>query len=135
MVRSWAPKTGLTSKAESPRARRVADMILVEVSELLRLGVADPRLGLVSLTKVEMTKDLKIARLFYSVLSDDEQVLKEAEAGLSSARGFVRSHLAKTLGLRYTPEVQFRHDLALVRQAEMERILKEIALDDRARSE
>ncbi len=135
MIRSWAPKTGLTSKAESPRARRVADMILVEVSELLRLGVADPRLGLVSLTKVEMTKDLKIARLFYSVLSDDEQVLKEAEAGLSSARGFVRSHLAKTLGLRYTPEVQFRHDLALVRQAEMERILKEIALDDRARSE
>ena len=53
--------------------------------------------------------------------------MKAVEAGLASSRGFMRSHLAKTLDLRYMPELQFKYDLSAVRQAEMDRILREIA--------
>lgn len=110
------------------RPKRVADMIKSEIALLLLRKVKDPRLTHVSIVAVEVSKDLRRAVVYYSVLGDDKETQKAA-AGLASAKGFMRSHLARELGLRVTPELVFKLDLSLARQEEMERLLKEIHLD------
>ena len=110
------------------RPKRVADMIKNEIALFLLRKVKDPRLTSVSIITAEVSKDLRRAVIYYSVLGDDRQVQKAA-AGLDSAKGFIRSHLARELGLRVTPELVFKHDLSLARQEEMERLLKELHID------
>ena len=112
----------------SRRPKRVADMIRGEIALLLLRKIKDPRLLNVSIVTVEVTKDLRRALVFYSVLGDDQEINKAAE-GLERAKGFIRSHLARELGLRVTPELVFRHDLSMARQEEMERLLKELNID------
>lgn len=91
---------------------------------LLLQTVKDQRLAEVLITRVEVTPDMRSAFIYFSCR---EEELKTVTAGLSSSRGFMRSHLAKVLELRYTPDLQFKYDLSAVRQAEMDRILREIA--------
>ena len=110
------------------RPKRVADMIKNEIALLLLRKVKDPRLTNVSITAAEVTADLRRAIVFYSVLGDEQQA-KNAAAGLASARGFIRSHLAREMGLRVTPELVFKRDLSMARQQEMERLLKELNID------
>ena len=114
--------------ASSKRTRRVADMIRNEIGLLLLRKVKDPRLTNVSIVGAEVTKDLRRALVFYSVLGDEEKARQAAE-GLERARGFIRSHLARELGLRVTPELVFKRDLSLVHQEEMEMLLKELNID------
>jgi len=122
-----APELG---RSPSRRPSRVAEAIRVELALLFLEKVQDQRLGGVSITKVEVTPDMRTAFVYFSCPSEGE--LKVVEAGLASSRGFMRSYLAKTLNLRYMPELLFKHDLAAVRQAEMERILREIANERQA---
>jgi ribosome-binding factor A len=110
------------------RPKRVADMIKNEIALLLLRKVKDPRLINVSIVTADVTKDLRRAIVYYSVLGDEKKVQKAAE-GLERAKGFMRSHLARELGMRVTPELVFKHDLSLARQEEMERLLKEIHID------
>lgn len=112
----------------SKRPKRVADIIKNEIALLLLRKVKDPRLSSVSIVNAEMTKDLRRAIVYYSVLGDDKQVAKAAE-GLERAKGFIRSHLARELGLRATPELVFKRDLSMEHQEKMERLLKEINID------
>jgi len=106
------------------RPARVADTIRVELGLLLLQKINDPRLQHVTITKVTVTDDLRHAKIFYSILG--EEAAANAAAGLASAKGFIRSHLAKELNMRYVPELEFRQDLTLSRQEEMERLFKEI---------
>lgn len=108
------------------RLKRIADLIKHEISLLLVHRTKDPRLLNVSIVEVRVSRDLRHARIFYSVLGDERKV-REAKQGLLSARGFIRSHLAETLDLRVTPELVFERDLSLVRQQEMEELFKELA--------
>jgi ribosome-binding factor A len=114
--------------AGNKRPKRVADMIKNEIALLLLHKVKDPRLVNVSIVSAEVTKDLRKAIVYYSVLGDDKQVKKAAE-GLDRAKGFIRSHLARELGMRVTPELVFKHDLSMAHQEEIERLLKEINID------
>ena len=114
--------------AGSKRPKRVADMIKNEIALLLLRKVKDPRLFNVSIISAEVTPDLRRAVVFYSVMGDEKQV-KNAAAGLASARGFIRSHLARELGMRVTPELVFKLDLSMAHQQEMERLLKELNID------
>jgi ribosome-binding factor A len=114
--------------AGNKRPKRVADMIKNEIALLLLHKVTDPRLVNVSIVSAEVTKDLRKAIVYYSVLGDDKQVKKAAE-GLDRAKGFIRSHLARELGMRVTPELVFKHDLSMAHQEEIERLLKEINID------
>ena len=114
--------------AGNKRPKRVADMIKNEIALLLLRKVKDPRLTSVTIVTAEVTKDLRRAVVYYSVLGDDNQVKKAAE-GLERAKGFIRSHLARELGMRVTPVLVFKHDLSMARQEEMERLLKEIHID------
>ena len=111
-------------KSASRRPARVAYSIREELSMLLLQQVRDQRLVDVTITNVEVTPDIRTAFIYFSC---PEAHLKSVEAGLASSRGFMRSYLAKILNLRYMPELLFKHDLSLVRQAEMDRILQEIA--------
>ena len=112
----------------SKRTKRVADMIKNEIALLLLRKVKDPRLISVSIVDAEVTKDLRRAVVYYSVLGDDQKIEKAAE-GLDRAKGFIRSHLARELGMRVTPELMFKRDLSMVHQEEMERLFKEINAD------
>jgi ribosome-binding factor A len=112
----------------SKRPKRVADMIKNEIALLLLRKVKDPRLTSVSIVDAEVTRDLRRATIYYSVLGDDKQVKKAAD-GLDRAKGFIRSHLARELGLRVTPELVFKRDLSMEHQEKMERLLKEINVD------
>jgi ribosome-binding factor A len=91
------------------RSDRVGDRLLEEIAELLRREIHDPRLQWLNLTGVKMSKDLRHAKVFFSLLGgtgDREPAL----AGLKSASGFIRSRLAKRLSLRFVPSIDFLYD-------------------------
>ena len=96
------------------RAERVAERIKQDVSIIIRERVADPRVGFVSVTEVDLSPDLKNATIYLSVMGD-EQKKKETMEAFSSARGFIRSQLAVMLNLRLTPEIHFVHDDSIER--------------------
>lgn len=114
--------------AGNKRPKRVADMIKSEIALLLLSKVKDPRLSRVSIVAAEVTRDLRRAVIYYSVLGDERQVKKAAE-GLDRAKGYIRSHLARELGMRAIPELVFKRDLSMVHQEKMERLLKELHVD------
>ena len=129
------PKKNLYPFGREPaghkRPKRVADMIKNEIALLLLRKVKDPRLIHVSIVTTEVTRDLRKAIVYYSVLGDEKQV-KDAAEGLARAKGFIRSHLARELGMRATPDLVFKLDLSMVHQQEMERLFKEINTDDKS---
>ncbi|MCD4652991.1 30S ribosome-binding factor RbfA [bacterium] len=94
------------------RCERVADLITREVAKILRLKIADPRLQFVTITDCKVTKDIRVAYVYYSVLGDsvDENVVSE---GLEKAKGFIRRELGNSLDMRYIPEVRFQFDHSL----------------------
>jgi len=79
----------------------------------------------VSIVSADVTRDLRKATIYYSVLGDEEKI-KNVAAGLARAKGFMRSHLAKELGMRATPDLIFKHDLSMAHQQKMEELFKEI---------
>jgi ribosome-binding factor A len=93
----------------SPRVRKVADRIQVIVAEMLERRIKDPRLGFVTVTDVRVSGDTQQASVFYTVLGEDEQAESSA-AALSSATGLIRSEVAKQLGMRHAPTIEFIHD-------------------------
>lgn len=109
------------------RPARVADNIKNEIAMLLLRKVKDPRLYNITITGVKITPDLRRAQILFSCSSDDADNVGN---GLASARGFIRSHLARELGMKYVPELEFVQDLTLERQIEMEELFQEIAAED-----
>ncbi len=111
---------------------KVADAIRVELATLLVSKVRDPNLRDVNISRVDVTDDLSIARIFFTVL-DPEEEKKSAEKALSRAKGFMRSHIAKTLNLRFTPVLQFRYDETAQKVEELDTIFQEIANEKKIR--
>ena len=114
------------------RPARVADNIKSEIANLLLRKIKDPRVYNVTITSVKTTPDLRRAQIFFSCLDED---VAEVTAGLVSAKGFIRSHLARVLGMRYVPDLEFRHDLTIEQMADMDKLFKEIADEDGHTSE
>jgi ribosome-binding factor A len=107
----------------SRRIERVADEILHVVAELLRREIKDPRIGMVTLTGVKLSADLRHARVYFSVLGDVD-VRDRSLAGLRSAEGFIRSRLGRRLGLRVAPEIVFTFDSSMEEADRVSRLLK-----------
>ena len=98
----------------SRRTDRIAEQIRAELALLLRRDVTDPRIGLVTLVRVDVAPDLSNAGVWWSPLPQaGAPDPDEVQAGLESAAGFLRRRLAKTLPLRRVPELRFRHDRSL----------------------
>jgi ribosome-binding factor A len=93
----------------NPRVRKIADRIQVLVAEMLERRVKDPRLGFVTITDVRVTGDTQQATIFYTVLGEDADLTSTAVA-LESAKGLIRSEVAKQLGMRHAPSLTFVPD-------------------------
>src|SRR5260370_30844406 len=98
--------------ANPQRLRRVADQIQRELSELLRAELKDPRVGMITLTGVEVSPDLGYANVFFTTLADAES-LKSIEAGLEHATRFPPVPLGKRLSVRAPPAIRLNHDPSL----------------------
>ena len=107
------------------RAVRVGDQILRFIAELLMNTIRDPRVKKVTLTGINLSNDLKNARIYFSVMGSDADV-KDAYAGLESARGFIKRQLGSGLELRYVPDIVFDHDPTLETGNRLEQLFKKI---------
>ncbi|HLD73620.1 MAG TPA: 30S ribosome-binding factor RbfA [Bdellovibrionota bacterium] len=94
----------------SIRQMRVADQIRAEIARLLIKDLKDPRIGFITITKVVVTPDLKVARVYFTKLSHSPKDKNASLAGLKSAGGFIKRMLGKNLELRYIPNIEFYHD-------------------------
>jgi ribosome-binding factor A len=93
----------------SLRSSRVGEQMKKELGEIIGRKIKDPRIGFVTVTDVSVSGDLQIAKVFISVLGDEEQ-RQNTLKGLAKAKGFIRSEIGKRIRLRKTPEIQFEFD-------------------------
>jgi ribosome-binding factor A len=110
---------------QGKRLERVNQLIKEEVSMLLQHELKDPRLGFVTVTEVDVTPDLRHAKVFVSVLGSEAQWVSTFQA-LESAKGFVWSWLRRHLDLRMTPEIAFRPDRSMEHAAHIQSLLAEL---------
>lgn len=115
------------------RAARVGDQMREELARLLR-GIKDPRVGFVSIVKVEVSGDLRHAKVFSSVLGNDQQK-KESMKGLLSAAGFLRSELGQIMRLRYVPELHFELDESIEHGSRIAQLLVQVQREQGDKSE
>ena len=109
----------------------MADLIKIEISNLLLKQVRDPRIGLVTITGVKVTDDLRTARVFFVELGKD-QCSEEVQAGLGKAAGFLRRELGRRLRLRCVPELLFAYDPSFAYGDRIERVISEIHREEEA---
>lgn len=112
----------------SRRQRRVAELIHRELSLLLMLDARDPRLSEVTITSIDITPDLMLAHVYYTVLGDD-QAMAEAQAGLQRATGYLRTQLAARVQLRLVPHLAFEPDKSAAYGRRIDEILDKIAAE------
>ena len=109
----------------SRRPERLAEVIKEEVSAMLRGELKDPRIGFATITGVEVSSDLRHAKIYVSVYGSAEEQKSTLEA-LQAARGYVKGELGRRLRLRYAPEVVFKLDPSLERGARIMELLQEV---------
>lgn len=107
------------------RTDRVGALLKAALSEMILRGVKDPRVGMVTVTGVDLSPDLKHAHVFVSILGDAEARTRSL-AGLTSARAFLQAQAGKRLGLRFTPELRFEIDPSFDAAERVEHLLREI---------
>ena len=117
----------------SQRPTRVGDQIREEIADLLAREVHDPGIGFLTITRVSVTADLQIARVYYTTIGD-EKARKESKRALERATPFLRRQLGRRLRLRRIPELQFFFDESIERHDRIERILQEIKAERRSRT-
>lgn len=110
---------------EFQRSHRVGEQIQKEISALLVKGLKDPRVGFVTITGVEVSGDLRHARIYFTVIGD-EGGRKETQRGLTSAIPFLRRELGKRLRLRLIPELTFQYDTSLEYGNRIEALLRDL---------
>lgn len=116
--------------SDSRRADRLAEAIREEVATFLAEGVKDPRVqGLVTVTAVEVTRDLRHAKVFVSVMGSDDEKRATME-GLDSLAGHLRHRLGRSMRLRAAPEIEFRLDPSIARAARIDTLLSQIKSGD-----
>jgi ribosome-binding factor A len=121
--------------SDSRRPDRVAEAIREAVAMFLAEGVKDPRVtGLVTVTGVDVTRDLRHARVHVSILGSEAEK-KETMEGLASVAGHLRAKLGRTLRLRMTPELDFKYDASIAHAARIDSLLEQIRADEASRDD
>jgi len=111
------------------RKDRVGDQLRKEVSQIIQKELKDPGIGFVTITDVELSDDLKNAKIFFSVLGD-EQKKQDSSQALDRAVSFIQREIGRKMRLKYTPRIKFIYDHSLERGARIERALKELRLSE-----
>ena len=94
------------------RPERVQEALRQEISKIIQEEIKDSRIGFITITKVELTKDLRYAKVFFSILGDNKDK-NLALKGLNSAKGYIKGLIADRIKLRFTPEINFKIDESL----------------------
>jgi ribosome-binding factor A len=108
-------------KKNSGRPQKLGDLIQREVSDLIRLEVRDPRVGMITITSVDVSPDMTHAKIFFTVLEKDK--LQDTLAGLKRSAGFLRAQLAKRVQMYTTPELRFLYDESVERGDRLSRLI------------
>ena len=116
-----------------PRARRVADQMQRELSELIRLEVKDPRVGMLTITEVEVTRDMDHAKVFFTTLGGKPEHDACLE-GLQRASGFLRTQLSQRMQLRQVPKLSFVYDHSVERGVQLSQLIETAVAEDRTRN-
>lgn len=116
------------------RVEKLQELIKQEISQMILQELKDPRIGFVTVTQVEVTGDLREAKVYVSIMGGDEQV-KESWQGLQSSLGFIRREIGKRIRLRFTPEISFAMDKSLDYSAHIQELLLKIKADEKQKEE
>ncbi|NDV12610.1 30S ribosome-binding factor RbfA [Crenobacter caeni] len=112
------------------RADRMADQIQRDLAELIRAGLKDPRVGFVTITSVEVTRDYSHAKIYYTVMQEDKRALTQEV--LDHSAGYLRSELARGLKVFTVPQLHFVYDESIERGVHMSRLIDEVSGQDAA---
>lgn len=116
-----------------PRSRRIAEQVHRELSDIIRLELKDPRVGMITLTDVEVSQDGAHATVYFTLLGDATRI-DEASSGLRHAAGHLRSQLARRMKLRIVPQLQFEHDPSVERGMRLSQLIDAAVADDAKRA-
>lgn len=127
--------------ADFNRSRRVGELIQRELATMLTREVKDPRLAFVSITAVDVTRDLGLAKVFYTVINADNEQAKKKQSedkekvrqGLDKASGFLRYELGQRIKLRIVPRLEFHYDESVLRGAQLSQLIENAVADDEER--
>lgn len=111
------------------RQEKLGELIAAELSDLFRTRLKDPRIGFASITRVEVSGDLRHAKVFVSVMGEPEEQ-KSAMQGLRHATGFLRHELATRLVLRYMPELVFKLDTSIAEGTHVLELIRKIEQEE-----
>jgi ribosome-binding factor A len=118
--------------SQGSRPSRVGDQIRAELADLLSREVHDPGVGFLTITRVDVTPDLQLARVYYTTLGD-EKTRRESSRALGRAKPFLRRQVGQRLRLKRVPELEFFFDESIEKGDRIERILQEIQAERAAR--
>ena len=116
--------------SEHRRERRVGELLKEEISKIIRREVKDPRIGFVSVTDVEVSGDLRHAKVFVSVYGDEKEK-KDTMAGLEKATGFIRKLVGDRIKIHHTPEIIFRYDDSIEHGVYISKLIKEVRNEEK----
>ena len=114
----------MTVNKSFSRKDRVSEQIRRELAELIRTELKDPRVGMISITDVEVTADYAHAKIYFSTLAGREHLV-DVKTGLQKASGFLRRELGKRISIHMTPQLHFVFDQSLERGADLSKLIQE----------
>lgn len=115
-----------------PRSRRIAEQIQRDLSDIIRVELKDPRVGMITITDVEMTPDNAHAKVFFTVLGQQPRI-DEAAEGLQHATGYLRTQLAQRIKIRVVPQLHFEYDASVERGIRLSQLIDAAVADDKKR--
>lgn len=119
---------------EFSRSRRVGEQIQRELAELVQRELKDPRLGMITISAVEVSRDMSVAKVFFTVFGEDHDE-KQSLEGLERASGFLRRELGHRMRLRSVPELRFHYDHSIEKGTRLSALINEAVASDKDNSE
>lgn len=113
------------------RSRRIAEQIQRELSDVIRLELKDPRVGMVTITDVEVSQDYAHAKVYFTLLGRQHEI-EGTERALAHASGFLRTQLARRIRLRTVPQLEFKYDASVERGVRLSQLIDAAVSDDAA---
>ncbi|GIU40261.1 30S ribosome-binding factor RbfA [Shewanella colwelliana] len=119
---------------EFSRTRRIAQQLQQELAQVLQRDIKDPRIGMVTVNDVDVSRDLSYAKVYVTFFEEDKAVVEEKLAALETAAGYVRSLVAGRMKLRVMPEIRFIYDASLVEGMRMSNLVSQVISSDEAKA-
>ncbi|MCG9712003.1 30S ribosome-binding factor RbfA [Shewanella insulae] len=119
---------------EFSRTRRIAQQLQQELAQVLQRDIKDPRIGMVTVNDVDVSRDLNYAKVYVTFFEEDKAVVEEKLAALEAAAGYVRSLVAGRMKLRVMPEIRFVYDASLIEGMRMSNLVSQVITKDEAKA-